>query len=123
MGSPTLEIWVDSWNTVYPDDKLYTAKQTDMYDTIGWGFYIGANENPMSTYISLLNKDGYNNPLYYPHKRGYSNCYGYWIASPSADGTSSVMIVHCSGYVAYYSYNDYSDSARPLVCLPSNILE
>ena len=122
MGSPTLEMFVDSWNTMYPEDKLYTAKRTGMSDSVGWGFYIGANENPTSTYISLL-KEGYNNPLYFPHKSGVSNCYGYWLASPSATYESYVMNVSDNGNVhnIYYSRRYYS--ARPLVRVPSDILE
>ena len=97
MGSPTLEMFVDSWNTVYPEDKLYTAKKTRMLDSIGWGFYVGLTENPTSTYIGVSSKEGYNNPLYYPHQSDYSNCYGYWLASPSATTTAYVMYVYCSG--------------------------
>ena len=122
MGSPTLEMWVDSWNTMYPSDKLYTAKNTNMGDAIGWGFYVGANENPTSYYINLGAKEGYNNPLYYPHKSDVSNCYGYWLASPSAYA-SYVMFVACYGGVGASNYCLDNLSARPLVCLPSNILE
>ena len=123
MGSPTLEMFVDSWNTMYPEDMLYTAKRTGMSDAVGWGFYVGLTENPTSTYVSVSSKQGYNNPLYYPHKGGYSNCYGYWLASPSAYRGGAVMFVNSIGQVYYggYSYSVYS--ARPLVCLPSNILE
>ena len=123
MGSPTLEMWVDSWNTMYPEDKLYTAKKTGMSDAIGWGFYIGANENPTSYYVDLSSKQSYNNLLYYPDRSGYSNCLGYWLASPSAGHASYVMRVRYDGYVGNYYYDNDCYSARPLVCLPSNILE
>ena len=123
MGSPTLEMFVDSWNTMYPEDKLYTAKETGMSDAVGWGFYVGLTENPTSTYVSVSSKQGYNNPLYYPHKSIYSNCNGYWLASPSAARVSAVMAVAYDGsvYRSDCGYGIYS--ARPLVCLPSNILE
>ena len=123
MGSPTLEMWVDSWNTMYPEDKLYTAKRTGMSDAVGWGFYVGATENPKSIMISLSNKEGYNNPLYYPHKSSYLFCYGYWLASPSAWSAGYVMIVYCNGGVGNDICSGHNYSARPLVCLPSNILE
>ena len=123
MGAPTLEMFVDSWNTMYPEDKLYTAKQTGMYDTIGWGFYIGANENPTSYYIGLSSKDGYNNLLYFPHKSYYSNCYGFWLASPSARDTDGVVYVGNDGGVSAIYYSSSYCSVRPLVCLPSNILQ
>ena len=126
MGSPTLELWVNSWNTNYPECIIYTAKQTGMSDTIGWGFYIGANADPTSYYIRLRDETGYNNTLYYPYKRSYyAECFAYWLASPSAQPRNGydVIRVREDGDVGYsYSYETYM-GVRPVVCLPSNILE
>ena len=126
MGSPTLEMFVDSWNTMYPEDKLYTAKKTGMSDAVGWGFYVGLTENPIyNTDVNVSSKQGYNNPLYYPHREAVDNCScdGYWLASPSAGYALCVMDVSYNGRVGDGYYYYYFDSARPLVCLPSNILE
>ena len=125
MGSPTLDLWVKSWNTSYPEDTLYTNTRTGMSDSMGWGYYIGASVNSTSTWIDLSIKTGYNNTLYYPYKQGIdsSRCYGYWLASPSAYYTSFVMYVGCSGLVDYSNYGNLRYAARPIVCLPSDILE
>ena len=123
MGSPTLDLWVKSWNTSYPEDTLYTHTRTGMSDSIGWGYYIGANANLTGSDINLSSKTGYSNTLYYPHTRDYNYCYGYWLASPAGYYANYVMYVHYDGGVRgnYYFIDSYA--ARPLVCLPSDILE
>ena len=53
--------------------------------------------------------------------------YGYWLASPSASNEFRVVCVLCRGNVGYDSYNftysNYNGAARPIVRLPSDILE
>ena len=95
MGSPKLDLWVDSWNAVYPEDKIYIAKTTSAMDDGLEGNYLGLTENPTTTYISGTNmraKVGYNNTLYYPHKDVVEDyCYAYWLLSPSAMGINYVQ--------------------------------
>jgi len=55
MGSPKLDLWVDSWNAVYPEDKIYIAKTTSAMDDGLEGNYLGLTENPTTTYISGTN--------------------------------------------------------------------
>lgn len=68
IGSPTIEMWVKSWNEVYPDEKLSysTDKTAD-------GYYINIGEetqtNTIIDYKQIEKMEGYNNTLYYPHKR------------------------------------------------------
>ncbi len=128
MGAPDIELWKNSWNATYAEDTLYTKYANDLVQssTTYDGWYIGASENPSTYYISISRKEGYNNTLYYPHKNtiGSENCYGYWLTSPSAGYYSGVMLVYCRGYVGYYGYlysNPYM-AARPLVSLPSTII-
>ena len=121
-GSPTLELWIDSWNKVYPDDMLYTAYKNNMSDGYN-GNYVGTSPNPTSTSIYLSQKAGYQNPLYYPHTSSWDGTYGYWLASPSAYATSSVMFVGSYGGVNFHDYNATGYAFRPLVCLPSSVLE
>ena len=117
IGSPTLELYVNSWNAKYSGNTIYTATRTGMTDSIGWGYYVGDAENPTSTYVSRSNSDS----LYYPHTSQYESCNGYWLASPSATSDDYVMVVGSNGSV----YNDYyygtNRAFRPVVCLPSNI--
>lgn len=67
IGSPTLEMWVQSWNKVYPTEKI-------SYDINGeTGYYINiGNETQTNTIIEntqISALQGYSNPLYYPHVR------------------------------------------------------
>ena len=73
IGSPTLELYVNSWNAKYPNNKIFTAKKTDMTDSIGWGYYVGNSENPTTTYVSESNSDS----LYYPHTYSWNKCDGF----------------------------------------------
>lgn len=117
IGSPTLEMWVSSWNNKYKDDILScnTSNDNGYYLNIGTdsGTNININYDIMST------KEGYNNPLYYPHKSNYDGCNGYWIASPSAYEARDLIYVYCNGSISnsYYVNSDFG--IRPVVSLPS----
>ena len=126
MGAPDIKLKKNSWNATYSEDTLYTryADNLTSGSTTYDGWYIGASENPSSRYISLSGKEGYNNTLYYPHKEKIDSdiCAGYWLASPSASGYRIVMSVSCRGYVnSSYCYDTYM-AGRPVVSLPSNII-
>ena len=124
MGAPTLELWVNSWNTSYPSDTLYTNTRTGMSGEYNYGYYIGTdNAQTTSTSVNLSSKTGYSNTLYYPHTSAYNSCYGYWLASPSASYDYRVMNVSYYGHVSNYGCSNLSYAARPVVCLPSNILQ
>ena len=69
----------------------------------------------------ILGTTGYTDPLYYPHKSAVDNCYGYWLASPSASSTNNVMFVNCGGGVDIGSFYYADSGVRPVVCLPSDI--
>ena len=120
MGSPTLDLYVNSWNAKYPSNKIYTA-QTENAMSDGYnGYYVGNSENPTTYGVSQSNTD----TLYYPHNDQYKSCNGYRLASPSANTTEYVMFVYFNGAVSYSSYNILANFAfRPVVCLPSNILQ
>ena len=122
-GSPTLELWIDSWNKKYPNDKIYTAYLNNMSDGLN-GNYVGTTENPTSTSISssvMNQKEGYSNTLYYPHTSSWKSTYAYWLASPSATG--NVMRVGYYGYVDWTAWSGTGLALRPVVCLPSSVLD
>ena len=75
IGSPTLEMWVDSWNK--HDDK-YTKLYLKTNEN---GYYIGTKENTNDYYITGLLSD---DTLYFPH-------HIYWFASTNAYSTESMM--------------------------------
>ena len=120
VGGSTIEMWMDSWYKRYPNDRLY-CNNTNKY-----GYYVGTSSNPTSKVIGsneMEAKDGYNNSLYYPHHESVSDgkygCNYYWLASPSANSSGSVLGVDYDGSVN----NNYSNLAtvglRPVVSLNS----
>ena len=123
IGSPTLEMWIASWNKKYTTetnmaDKLYCNKASST------GYYVGTTNEPTSTYIGsdvMSAKAGYQDELYYPHRSYWNSCNGYWLASPSADGSGSEMGVYCNGFVGWYSYGNGTCGVRPLVHLKSGV--
>ena len=124
IGGATLEMWVESWNQRYPEDKLYC----DNVNTVG--YYIGTNNKPENIGVETLNKEGYSNKLYYPYKDYSKGTYGYWLAAPSASGNEHMYFVNMAGYVSsmyhfgYTSSNYPSDTLgaiRPVVSLNKDI--
>lgn len=121
IGSPTVEMWMASWNQKYTDTLVFDANTT--------GYNVGLTEGSLSSYIDgskMQAKQGFKDSLYYPHgntsENSWNDCYGYWLASPSASSTDHVMNVCCNGDV--FISNHYDDSiygVRPVVSLSSGI--
>ena len=118
IGTPTVEMWMASWNDRYDDTLAYDANTT--------GYQVGLTADSLSTSISISNmqaKEGWSNTLYYPHGNTSGNywnsCYGYWLASPSAYDCEYVRAAGGS-YVGDGRY-DYISGIRPVVCLKSSI--
>ena len=121
IGSPTVEMWMDSWNARYPRDKVYRKASTD---TSYPGYYVGTSQDPTTKSIDssvMSAKEGYNNKLYYPHTSSYNGTNGYWLASPSAGGSRFVLYVYYNGSVDYDSYTISYLGVRPVVSLNSGI--
>jgi len=121
IGSPTVEMWMDSWNARYPksSDKIYRKASTS---TSYPGYYVGTSSDPTGSYsINNSRKDGYSNKLYYPQTSSYNGTNGYWLASPSALGSNFVLCVDYYGYVNRYNYNSSDLGVRPVVSLNSGI--
>ena len=127
MGSPTLDLYVNSWNAKYPNNMIYTSYLSNVnyggYD----GYYIGSSENPTGGTVNNPNTDS----LYYPYSTKYDigqydYCNGYWLASPSAFDSEVLMIVKYDGMVSGYTYgwgNNPRFAFRPVICLPSSALQ
>ena len=115
MGSPTLELFKKSWNEKY-DDIYIATTQNNMSDGLK-GYYISKTNNPPNTneyYVSLSNSD----KLYFSKSSKH-----YWLASPSADDTGRVVRVTYDGGVSSNYTSDTDIGFRPVVCLPSSVLE
>ena len=117
IGGPTLNMYIASWNA-----KGYTTLYTNTNTN---GYYVGTSANPTSNSADMSSDTaGYGDTLYYPHQSDYSNCRGYWLASPSAYATTDIMGVEYYGYVDYYWYGSSSNpyfGVRPLVSLKSGV--
>ena len=120
IGSPTIEMWMDSWNARYPNDKLYRKASTSYP-----GYFVGTSENQNSYYIAndvMNKKDGFKNSLYYIGQ-------AYWLASPCAGNISGLFDIGYDGYI--YHNNDYDYhwgtetdgiGIRPVVSLKDGIM-
>lgn len=125
IGSPTLELWVDSWNKMYPDQKRYIRyfEYDPIYGDEGW--LIGSDEDNMIEFTGFNITDS----LYFPHTEIYDNCSGYWLASPAGTNTdgNGVYSVDDSEYVGdgYYTWSGGFEvfSLRPIIRLPRSVFE
>ena len=114
IGGPTLNMYIASWNA-----KGYTTLYTN---TNTYGYYVGTSANPTTTDVNISSDTaGYGDTLYYPHQSTYSNCYGYWLAAPSAVTNGYIMSVYFNGRVGDYIYHYYDFGVRPLVSLKSGV--
>ena len=121
IGSPTVEMWIDSWNERYPKDKLYRKASTS---TSNPGYYVGTSPDPSTTSISgdtMKVKEGYSNKLYYPHTAMYNETQGYWLASPTAFHGNMMIELFYNGDVSHDSYYNNALGVRPVVSLNSGI--
>ena len=135
IGGPTLEMWVKSWNKMHgassDDARTEGASALELYyASNATGYFLGTSENPDTIasiytgegyYACQTGTTGYTDPLYYPHTSAVDNCYGYWLASPSAWPPNRAMCVFYDGDVHYNSFDTNCFGVRPVVCLPSDI--
>ena len=118
IGSPTIEMWVASWNATYGDKlKLYTNIKS------GSGYYVGTGSNSTTTTSQNITSvtNWQKNTLYFPYgNNAYNSCYGSWLASPSTNYYNDhLMKVSCNGCVDHNIYSYGLLCTRPLVHLKS----
>ena len=115
IGGPTLSMYKASWNA-----KGYTTLYTNTNTN---GYYVGTSANPTTNTVNMSSDTaGYGDTLYYPHQSVYFECYGYWLATPSARDPYFIMAVYYGGTVGNCNcYNNYSFGVRPLVSLKSGV--
>lgn len=123
IGGPTLEMFVASWNTKHPESKIYcdgTGIDSDTAGNSEYGYFVGITSGETNTYTDIGTSDS----TYVKTDSG--KALGFWLASPSAIGDNSglVMGVRYDGAVCdikFYNGSDRYCGFRPLVCLSSNI--
>ena len=98
IGSPTEELFLNSYNEQVADDVTMVDLSTSGMDN------------------SLEKFDVY---------QADSNAFGYWIASDYADDDTKLWLINDSDSVGTYTYNDTLSGSlgiRPVVALPANVL-
>lgn len=123
IGTPTLDLWVNSWNAKYPNDTLYTKYENPVEGKTFDGWFVGDVENPTTNEKTLSNKTGYNELVYFPYKNELEGCKGYLIASPSSFGKEWLIGVHRDSRLLPAKYSNAYYSCRPVIRLPADILE
>ena len=112
IGGPSVELLFKSYN-----DKYKTAYVSQATNATGYQIKRKAKDTSWSYSIGSMLKTSA--PLYVITAR--SNALAYWLASPSANGTSNVMDVGYGGSVNSGSCNTDGYGFRPLVCLNSDV--
>mgnify|MGYP004466369121 FL=1 len=133
IGGPTLEMFVASWNTKHPEEKIYcngTRKYESSYTYSDnrYGYFVGSTSGATDYSVYIGTSDS----TYVITSR--NNASYFWLASPSygldnsgSDGAYGVMNVSYSGYIDHNGYDCssydtyYLTGFRPLVCLSSNV--
>lgn len=128
MGSPTIELWVNSWNQNNGYKHIY-----EFYDVTQWCSDDTSNEyyfsfindrNDWNDEIDLSSESGYNNKLYFPYNNLLDNnsswkINGYWLSGSNAGDCGQMTMVYYDGSVGPRS----SDGAlRPVIKLPTSVV-
>lgn len=84
-GSPTVEMWVDSWNQKgYGTLKDGVTEETSLMETEGYGYRVGKLEGDLQEFLNIsADSNGYNDVLYFPHKSTVDSTERYFLASPT----------------------------------------
>lgn len=119
IGSPTLGMWINSWNQKYPDSNL-------SYDADGQhNCKVKDGENNL-LYYNLSEKEGSKDELYFLNYDSTNNVQAYFICTlGSMNSTTKTQYMYSAdsdrrlhggrAYLAFYT------SLRPVVCLNSLI--
>ena len=113
IGSPTLELFADSYNKTHSDKTI----ETQVVDVgKGHGYDVKWNDGSFGTY-SISGLDSKEN-LYVIEN---TSAMGIWLASPSAEGAELMTVVTDLGLVDVQSYTDKYYGVRPVVALNENM--
>ena len=115
IGGSTVQLWMDSWNARYPDQEVYCDSANKN------GYFVGKSSGSVAMGISLNQNNG--EELYFLNflTDGKETVDYYWLASPSANGSSDILYAHHYRDIKYSSCTAYNGGLRPVVCLQSNI--
>ena len=112
---------MDSWNARYTGQEVYCDRTGES------GYKVRSGKDSATTAIRLNQNENNGGELYFANNYssltdGNNTVDSYWIASPSAGGTATVISVGCDRLLMSYDgfYNN-NLGLRPVVCLQSNI--
>ncbi len=114
IGSPTLEMFINSWNAKHPDSKVYFGMGDEN------GYSVGKEENPTDNgvySVKGLKEDKLYNIV--PEKFGDDGM-GMILASPNQRGTDRVGGATDTSIGLSDPFGDYK-GVRPIVCLKANV--
>ena len=130
IGGASIEMYIASWNDMYPNDKLECTPNASAPDQTTGGYKVCVEGGTPANYIAtdVMNvKEGFNNTLYYPHPditdTGYYGSKGYWLSSPNnAVGNYRIFVIGCTGIIASCDFNELSHgyAVRPVVALKAD---
>ena len=111
---------MDSWNARYPEQKVYCDSANEN------GYNVRTSTGSATTSISLNKNENKGGELYFANNfsaltDGNNTVDYYWLASPSAHYSSTLLSVYYYGGVYSSSSNYDYGGLRPVVCLQSNI--
>ena len=113
IGTPTLEMFVESWNA-----KRNATNNTTIYNkavTLTPSGTTGYNVNDVM-FLTLTALD----PLYvWSTIASNTSC---WLASPVSRGVNYMAVIEADGTINYDEYSHYAYGIRPVVCLKASIL-
>ena len=116
VGGPTVELLFKSYNEKYK--TAYESQAVESSDKSNTGYQIRkTSSDSWSRGIASMLKTS--DSLYVITKQ--TDALAYWLASPSASTSSSVVTVDYGGDVTNGTYSISSFGFRPLVCLKSDV--
>ena len=135
-GSPTVDMFVQSWNEYYPDQALYLNNNET-------GYFIGKSAPATETELHFTDDYNHGSGFHFARWRDANNdgvTYGYWLASKSASSDAQSLLA--AGFYIIQTpatvYNPEIASLkpggqafvayarlglRPVVCLPISVLQ
>ncbi|MBR3614650.1 MAG: hypothetical protein IKL55_05685 [Clostridia bacterium] len=137
IGTPTVEMFVKSWNQKYIDnDSLNKLSTIWEINNNGYSMALAKDITEDQTlypedYEPEVTINSYESEnLYFPHTTSsnldgsiFGNCFGYWLASPSINNSNSLMTVLHTGTIGFKEINKNSGGIgiRPVVALKVGI--
>lgn len=117
VGAPTIEMFIKSWNQKYILSENH-SELNSIWKIHSTGYKIN---DELESYVL-----GYDNAkLYFPYTTSEvagSECFGYWLASPSANNDKSLINVLSSGKISFGEINSNNGiGIRPVVALKVGI--